>query len=85
MFELSEVMLVKITARRDTGCVCLYMCVCKRAHVLPEANPVRVTTSHPDQASYRLLVNSHADSFFLLLIYMHAHTNKRGKTRIIGG
>lgn len=41
-------------------------CVSKWA--LPEAKPVSVTTSHPDQASYRLFVNSHADSFFLLLI-----------------
>lgn len=35
---------------------------------LPDANPVSVTTSHPDHASYRLFVISHADSFFLLLI-----------------
>lgn len=35
---------------------------------LPDANPVSVTTSHPDHASYKLFVISHADSFFLLLI-----------------
>jgi hypothetical protein len=35
---------------------------------LPGANPVSVTTSHPDHASYKLFVISHADSFFLLLI-----------------
>lgn len=34
----------------------------------PDANPVSVTTSHPDHASYKLFVISHADSFFLLLI-----------------
>lgn len=47
------------------------VCVCfdnMRALALPEAKPVSVTTSHPDQASYRLFVNSHADSFFLLFI-----------------
>lgn len=49
--------------------VCLY---CTRVwRVLPDAKPVSVTTSHPDQASYRLFVNSHADSFFLLFIYKH--------------
>lgn len=37
---------------------------------LPDANPVSVTTSHPDHASYRLFVISHADSFFLLLIWV---------------
>lgn len=35
---------------------------------LPDARPVSVTTSHPDHASYKLFVISHADSFFLLLI-----------------
>lgn len=35
---------------------------------LPDAKPVSVTTSHPDHASYKLFVISHADSFFLLLI-----------------
>lgn len=69
--ELLEAKHVRVTSGRDNGRVSVFvLCACVTC-VLPEAKPVSVTTSHPDQASYRLFVNSHADSFFLLFIYKH--------------
>ncbi len=48
---------------------------------LPDASPVSVTTSHPDQASHRLLVNSQADSFFLLFIYTDGENRSKQRCR----
>lgn len=74
--ELPEAKHVRVTGRADKSCV-HFSTTC----MLPDAKPVSVTTSQPDQASYRLLVNSHADSFFLLLICINTHKRLNNKHR----